>query len=339
MDKSISSLEGIRERLELYNEPSHTPQHIFNDKAVSDDSLLTSSKEGRKIMDEKTLPKLLVSREEVDKKIQVRIEEGQQLRKRSIDSLIEMNQAHRDYEDWSKNNANLLLTLFDTSSVADEYKHFHDTTRIPSHAGAQLGSRSLVWELDSYKEVMIKHIYQLRGICDNLEQYQTLDTLQHTFDNKEVSDNPPRTSGNDVFIVHGHDEEAKYAVARFIKGLGLKAIILDEQVNKGQTIIEKFEREANNARFAIVLLTPDDVGAPKDDKDKLQLRARQNVILELGYFLHKLGRERVCVLCKEGVERPSDIHGIVYVPMDSADEWKPKLRQEMEHAGLPIQNK
>ena len=287
-------------------------------------------------MDEKTLPKLLVSREEVDKKIQVRIEEGQQLRKRSIDSLIEMNQAHRDYEDWSKNNANLLLTLFDTSSVADEYKHFHDTTRIPSHAGAQLGSRSLVWELDSYKEVMIEHIYQLRRICDNLEQYQTLDTLQHTFDNKEVSDNPPCTSGNDVFIVHGHDEAAKHAIARFVERLGLKAIILDEQANKGQTIIEKFEEHAGEVGFAIVLLTPDDVGAPKDKEDNLKPRARQNVILELGYFLRALRREHVCVLYKEEVELPSDIHGILYVPMDSFDGWKQKLAKEMKQAGLPI---
>ena len=152
----------------------------------------------------------------------------------------------------------------------------------------------------------------------------------------EPSDNPPRTFGNKVFIVHGHDEAAKLAVAEFVKKLDLERIILDEQANRGQTIIEKFEEHADEAGFAIVLLTPDDVGASKDDTDKRQPRARQNVILELGYFLNKLGRERVCILHKEKVELPSDIDGIVYVPMNSPDEWQLRLATEMEHAGLPV---
>ena len=154
----------------------------------------------------------------------------------------------------------------------------------------------------------------------------------------EPSDRTARAFGNDVFIVHGHDEAAKHAMARFIEGLGLKPIILDEQVSRGQTIIEKLEQEASNAGFAVILLTPDDIGASKDEPDELKPRARQNVVLELGYFLRGLGRERVCVLYKEEVELPSDIHGIVYVPMDDHDGWQNKLRQEIEHAGLPIQN-
>ena len=152
-------------------------------------------------------------------------------------------------------------------------------------------------------------------------------------------DTTPRTMGSDVFIVHGHDEAAKHVAARFVERLGLDAIILDEQVSRGQTIIEKLEQKASNADFAIVLLTPDDMGAPKDKLDELKPRARQNVVLELGYFLRGLGRERVCVLHKEKVELPSDIHGIIYVPMDDYDGWQNKLRQEIEHAGLPVQNR
>ncbi|MDE0011055.1 MAG: nucleotide-binding protein [Candidatus Poribacteria bacterium] len=137
-----------------------------------------------------------------------------------------------------------------------------------------------------------------------------------------------------VFIVHGHDEAAKYAAARFIENLGLKAIILDEQPSESLTIIKKFEKYANESDFAIVLLTPDDVGAPIQERDNLKLRARQNVIYELGYFSSALGRKGVCVLYKEGVELPSDIYGVVYVPMDKFDGWQLKLMREMKSAGL-----
>ena len=135
--------------------------------------------------------------------------------------------------------------------------------------------------------------------------------------------------------MHGQDEAAKHAIARFVEKFNLKATILDEQASKGQTIIDKFEEHADKAGFAIVLLTPDDV-APKGQIDELKGRARQNVILELGYFLCGLGRERVCVLYKEGVELPSDIQGIVYVPMNKSDEWQLKLAKEMQQAGLLI---
>ncbi len=142
------------------------------------------------------------------------------------------------------------------------------------------------------------------------------------------------TISQKVFIVHGHDETAKLAVARFVEKLDLDAIILDEQPNESLTIIEKFERYANAANFAIVLMTPDDVGAPIQQEDKLKLRARQNVIFELGYFFHALGRKGVCALYREGVELPSDIYGVVYVLMDEFDAWQLTLAREMRQAGL-----
>lgn len=144
------------------------------------------------------------------------------------------------------------------------------------------------------------------------------------------------TTSQKVFTVHGHDEGAKYAVARFIERLGLEAIILDEQASEGLTIIEKFEKHAKSADFAIVLMTPDDIGAPIEKKNDLKLRARQNVIFELGYFFHALGRKRVCALYKEGVELPSDIYGVVYVLMDEFDAWQLTLAREMKQAGLAV---
>ncbi len=115
----------------------------------------------------------------------------------------------------------------------------------------------------------------------------------------------------------------------------MEAIILDEQPI-GHTIIDKFEEHADEAGFAIVLLTADDISAPKSQEDNLQPRARQNVILEFGYFLAELGRKRIGVLYEEGVELPSDIEGLEYIPLDNADGWKIKLAKGMRAAGLPI---
>ena len=139
-----------------------------------------------------------------------------------------------------------------------------------------------------------------------------------------------------VFTVHGHDEGAKYAVARFIERLDLEAIILDEQSGGLQAIVDKFEEHSEDIVFAIILLTPDDVGAAKAEKHELQPRARQNVILELGYFIGKLQRNQICLLYKEGVELPSDIRGQSYVLMDDHDGWQLKLAREMKSAKLPI---
>ena len=138
-----------------------------------------------------------------------------------------------------------------------------------------------------------------------------------------------------VFVVHGHNEEAKESVARFVEKLGMKVIVLHEQPSLGTTIIEKFEKYSS-VRFAIVLLTPDDVGAAASQPKMLKQRARQNVIFELGFFVAKLGRRNVCALYKEYVEIPSDIHGLLYVPMDRNGAWRSQLAREMRAAGVPI---
>lgn len=133
-----------------------------------------------------------------------------------------------------------------------------------------------------------------------------------------------------VFIVHGHDEEAKGKAQLCLIKLGMEPIVLHEQTNQGQTIIEKFEQHSD-VGFAVVLLTPDDVGG--EDESSLSFRARQNVVLELGYFAAKLGRDKVCVLRKGNVEVPSDFLGVVYIPMDDPGAWQFQLAKELKKAG------
>ena len=289
-------------------------------------------------MAETTPLKLRVSREEARQKIQARIEKGQQLRSEDIRSN-ETKKAGRERKDWSADNKILLLSLFGEESTAvAQYIHFDNF----------LDSRSLerfspavpyhVRRLRLYEERMNSSIKSLEEILSELALYDKTSNVQRTSANEDTSDNPIPTFGNRVFIIHGRDDGVRGDVALFVRDLGLKEIILDRQPNEGLiAILDKFEREAKKADFAIALLTPDDVGALKGEVgDQFKPRARQNVIFELGYFIKALGREKVCLLLKGEIENPSDLDGILYVSMNSPNGWRLPLATEMKQAGLPV---
>lgn len=136
-----------------------------------------------------------------------------------------------------------------------------------------------------------------------------------------------------VFVVHGQDTGAREAVARFLERTGFEPIVLHEQANQGRTIIEKFE-EHSAVGFAVVLLTPDDMGGIAGGA--MHPRARQNVILELGYFIGRLGRDKVCALKSGDIELPSDIFGVVWTAFDAGGGWKVSLAKELQAAGFEI---
>jgi predicted nucleotide-binding protein len=144
---------------------------------------------------------------------------------------------------------------------------------------------------------------------------------------------PSAKRTNKVFLVHGHDNDLKETVARFLMRLQLEPVILHEQPNKGRTIIEKFE-DYSIVPYAVILLTPDDVSYAKEDPANLHPRARQNVVLELGFFVGRLGRDRVCAIYKGDLEIPSDYSGVLYISVN--DNWQMKLIQELKAAGFPI---
>ena len=285
-------------------------------------------------MAETTVLKLRVSREEAHQQIEEQIEKGRQLHAQQINSDGELEAARMESRKWSDYNKTLLLKLFDNTSIAeDAYTDFREPLL------AYSGSTSLSDELRCYQNAMSFSINSLESIRDQLELYdEPSEMLQAISGNEGVSDTPQSTFGDEVFIVHGHDDGVKGDVALFVRDLGLKEIILDRQPNEGLiAILDKFEREAKKADFAIALLTPDDVGALKGEADdQLKPRARQNVIFELGYFIKALGREKVCVLLKGELENPSDLDGILYVSMNSPNGWRLPLATEMKQAGLSV---
>ena len=140
-----------------------------------------------------------------------------------------------------------------------------------------------------------------------------------------------------IFIVHGHDDAVRHEVARFIEKMGYDAIVLCEQAEGWRTIMEKFEQNASQVSFAIVLYTECDVGRAKDaNRSDEQYRARQNVVFEHGYFLGLLGRKKVCALIKGNIELPSDLNSVAYTRIDFGGGWKWKLANIMKNAGLNI---
>jgi predicted nucleotide-binding protein len=145
--------------------------------------------------------------------------------------------------------------------------------------------------------------------------------------------------GNKIFVVHGHDELMEQTVARTLEKLNLVPIIMHEQPNKNKTIIQKLSDYADSVSFAIVLLSPDDKGYKKDQNpETAKFRARQNVILELGYFIGKLGMDKVVTLLKDDpdFENPSDYHGVLYTPFDNSGKWRLDLVKELREAGYNV---
>ncbi|HZY69586.1 MAG TPA: TIR domain-containing protein [Thermoplasmata archaeon] len=144
-----------------------------------------------------------------------------------------------------------------------------------------------------------------------------------------------------VFVVYGHDVNLKHELEALLRRWDLEPVILDQLPSAGTTVIEKLETyiAINDVRFGIVLATPDDEGFPRGSPDAVHPRVRQNVVLELGMLLMKLGRSKVAILLQEGsgMEKPSDIEGLIYIGFKSAlSEVQVDLIREMHEAGVSI---
>jgi len=278
---------------------------------------------------------LRVPRAEAADKIQKRIDEGEALLTIPIKSEAQLEQLSEKNKEWSDYNEELLRRLFDTDELSAEY--------IAGY-GFAFSMRPTFAQKIGYVHRSIKEsLSRLRSIYRRLELYPELPDLQARSRSVEAKTIVER--GSDIFVVHGRDDAPKEAVARFLEKLELTAIILHERPDRGRTIIEKFENYAD-VGFAVVIMTPDDVGASVSQLEELkelekklkalQPRARQNVLLELGYFLGKLGRARVCTLYTEGVEIPSDFAGVLYIPLDPDGAWRLRLAREIQAAGIDI---
>ena len=243
-----------------------------------------------------------------------------------IPDLQQRNHGTPDFQTWHRSTETALINAFgETNRHVDAFKKISYTPWDALFSGGPNPDyqRAYITGLTSAGAL-------LKAAIEEVEEYWD-DDVPVALDSGGTQTDMPLNTG-EVFVIHGQDHGIKETVARFLELLDLKPVILHEQPDEGRTIIEKFEYYANG--FAVALLTPDDVGGP--DNENLQPRARQNVILELGYFVGKFGRGRVCALKGEGVEVPSDYSGVLYIPLDESEGWKMALIREMRSAGFDI---
>lgn len=280
---------------------------------------------GKSVNEPQGALELLVFPDEAQSKLRERIEKGKKILSFSPKSHEEFKEAQRNYYKWDDFNAELLKRQFTTDAMSDEYSAFVGGFAFSTY------SLSLGEEIKDLQDDIEAKIHRIESIIERLELIPVAKTLSPS-----ASDGPKtqKIDRSKVFIVHGHDNEAKLEVARFITKIGFEPIILHEQVSASKTIIEKIEAYSD-VGFGVVIYTPCDVGAKSGASESLNGRARQNVVFEHGFLIGKLGRANVCPLVKGCVETPNDISGVVYTSMDNAN-WQLELAKELREAGYSV---
>jgi predicted nucleotide-binding protein len=231
------------------------------------------------------------------------------------------------FDRWRSVTKAALRKIYSTNEPSEEFDR--KSSRIVRRIGQSDG------ETFRYQQDVIpKGVNVLAALIEGLEY---VDAPEDSGSEAAVAVAEP-TYSRAVFVVHGRDDGLRESVARTLERLSFEPLILSEQPNQGATLIEKFERNALQVGFAVVILSPDDYGRGSQEAaiPSEPNRARQNVVLELGYFMGKLGRSRVAALYRPGTELPSDIHGLGYVPIDDGDAWRFKLAGELAAAGYDV---
>lgn len=244
--------------------------------------------------------------------------------KDNISGLYDKERGSAEFEAWKKQSELILMRIFEQEPL------YVEKFRSISYS---LKSWAMSTPEFKFQERYIKGLneasFLIESYIENIEMFEE-DSDYNISKEEEININ-----SNEVFIVHGRDNEAKLEIARYLEKLTLKPIILHEQASGGKTIIEKIE-EYTNVRYAVVLYTPCDVGGLKGSRsEELRERARQNVVFEHGYLMGKIGRKNVAALVKGNIETPNDISGVVYISMQE-NGWKLDLAKELKEAGYEL---
>lgn len=254
------------------------------------------------------------------------VSDEQIVRTRRFIAIKEYDEREKDlflaaYKKWDSFNQELISRSFDDNESPKSYLCSYGRTGDPYNLFGQdiiKEAKQQIQEKVTFLESLMNQL-SLIPLCE-VENQDPINQVKVDMNNKKV------------FIVHGHDSGLKNEVARFITNMGYEPIILHEQPNKGKTIIEKIEA-FSNVCYAIILYTPCDKGATADSQN-LQPRARQNVVFEHGFLIGTLGRNKVCALIKNEVEKPGDVDGIVYVTYDDRGAWKKDIAKEFKDLGM-----
>ena len=264
---------------------------------------------------------LVLPKEKARKLIADQISEGKAIMDFQVRSEVEYEEFKRKFLIWRDYSSEILKSIANT----DELERKYSSSLLFARVSAPHYTFSNYYSQDKNK--LKSAIVGLESVHKRIELIQEI--------NEEKTEKQVERISREVFIVHGHDKASKQSVARCIEQLELDPIIMQEQPNQGRTLIEKLE-SSGEAGYAVIILTPDDVGGEASNPQNLKFRARQNVILEFGYFIGRLGRNRVCALHKGDVELPSDIHGVAWITLDDSDAWRLAIVKELRGAGYNV---
>jgi len=200
-------------------------------------------------------------------------------------------------------------------------------------------ARTLVPHLSKAKDLSPEAERRATGLADSI----AADIRAPTPDSSTVD--------NSVFLVHGHDLKFRDEVDQHLRSLGVHAIILSKETSGSRSLLDRFEALATKASFAVVLMSPDDIGASRlqyeyqgGGEHTLKYRARENVILELGFFYGRLGWDHVFIVKRSAAEpwpdfeRPSDLAGAVIFETSAEVDWRDELAEKLREAKILVTN-
>lgn len=278
---------------------------------------------------EEKIAELLVPVGEAELKLDDRVKKGKELLNSTITNRVEYEEVENKYYKWDNFNNELLKRLFTT----DEYKREYSWWGVMSMS---YGEPSLSEKVSKLIDKLKDKIQRLETIIEKLELIPTVGNIK--------LDDSVRSkiliTNKKVFVVHGRDELAKTNLETLLHEMGLETIVLHRQADEGQTIIEKFEKHSD-VGYAFILLTPDEIAyfthedsLPDADRKK-EKRARANVIFEFGYFVGKLGRQKVCCVYTGDVSLPSDVSGMIYKKyISSVEEVAYSITKDLKAVGI-----
>ncbi len=276
---------------------------------------------------EKNPSELIISKDEAILKLKERIVKGKELLGFPIINELQLEEAKKEYRKWNDYNHELLQRIFSTSEEAEKY---NKPVRYVFGMNPSFSEK-----VNDFRSDIKEKIHRLDSLVERIDLISlTLSQNMIQTEDKELHSNKK------VFIVHGRDDLAKTSLEILLHEMGLEPIVLHRQADEGQTIIEKFEKHSD-VGYAFVLLTPDEIAyfahedSLPDDERKKEKRARPNVIFEFGYFVGRLGRNKVCCVYTGDVSLPSDVSGMIYKKyMTSVEEVAYSIQKDLKAVGI-----
>jgi predicted nucleotide-binding protein len=266
----------------------------------------------------------------------VRLEQQLELGERLQSTPPAQTRERKDeFEDWTDHTIALLRYLFDSDVEA---RRFCATSRVRD---GKFRVEDYYWNSkEEFFDPLDARLRALRALEDRLRDIPEAPRAdirvpppEPERESQQVVALGPIPAASRHVVVHGHDPEAREEVCQLLAKLGMDPVELEGPI----TAPDAVERDAAEAAFAVVLLTPDDVGGPRQVAvGALRPRPRQDVLLELGLFCGQLGPRRVCGLYSGQVEIPSAFPGVAWIHRDPDGGWQLKLGKEMRAAGLQV---